>query len=36
MLKKICKNRINEIYDKYKDKNTLIADDMANFLGLES
>lgn len=36
MLKRIFKNRINEIHEKYKDKDILIADDMSNFFGLES
>ncbi len=36
MLKKIFKKRINEIYENYKDKDILIADDMSNFFGLES
>ena len=36
MLKRIFKNRINEIHEKYKDKHVLIADDMSNFFGLES
>ncbi|MFW9998902.1 MAG: hypothetical protein ACFE9Q_02310 [Candidatus Hodarchaeota archaeon] len=36
MLKRIFKNRINEIHEKYKDKEILIADDMSNFFGLES
>lgn len=36
MLKKIFKKRINEVYEKYKDKNILIADDVSNFFGLES
>ena len=36
MLKRIFKKRINEIYTKYKSKNVLITDDIANFFGLES
>ncbi len=36
MLKKIFKKRINEVYENYKDKDILIADDMSNFFGLES
>jgi len=36
MLKKIFKKRINEIHEKYKDKVILLADDIANFFGLES
>ena len=36
MLKRIFKNRINEIHEKYKDKDILIVDDMSNFFGLES
>ncbi len=36
MLKKIFKKRIIEIYEKFNDKKILIADDMANFFGLES
>jgi len=32
MLKKIFKQRINEIHEKYKDENVLIADDASNFL----
>ena len=36
MLRKIFRKRINEIYEKYKNKDILIADDMANFFGLET
>lgn len=36
MYKRIFKNRINEIYHKYKEKQILIADDISNFFGLES
>jgi len=36
MLKRIFKNRINEIHEKYKHKNIMIDDDIANFFGLES
>lgn len=36
MLKKIFRKRINEIYEKLKDKKILLADDMSNFFGLES
>jgi hypothetical protein len=36
MLKKIFRKRINEIYEKYKEKNILLVDDSSNFFGLES
>lgn len=36
MLKKIFKQRINEIHEKYKEENVLIADDASNFFGQES
>ncbi|MFW9819108.1 MAG: hypothetical protein ACFFE5_05815 [Candidatus Thorarchaeota archaeon] len=36
MLKKFFKKRINEIHEKYKDKNLLLVDDISNFFGLES
>jgi len=36
MFKRIFKNRINEIHEKFKDKHVLIADDISNFFGLES
>jgi hypothetical protein len=36
MLKKLFKKRINEIHERYKDKNILLVDDMSNFFGLES
>ena len=36
MLKKIFKKRINEIFEKFKETNILISDEMANFFGLES
>ncbi|MFX1568768.1 MAG: hypothetical protein ACFFCV_10435 [Promethearchaeota archaeon] len=36
MLKKIFKKRIQEIHEKYEEKHVLIADDIANFFGLES
>lgn len=36
MLKKLFRKRINEIHEKYKDKNVLLVDDISNFFGLES
>jgi hypothetical protein len=36
MLQKLFRKRINEIHEKYKDKNVLLADDISNFFGLES
>ncbi|MDX1797016.1 MAG: hypothetical protein R3255_00060 [Candidatus Lokiarchaeia archaeon] len=36
MLKKFFKKRINEIYEKYKDKKLVLVDDISNFFGLES
>ncbi|MFX1420231.1 MAG: hypothetical protein ACFE9N_15060 [Promethearchaeota archaeon] len=36
MFKKLFKKRINEIHERYKDKNILIVDDISNFFGLES
>ena len=36
ILKKIFKKRINEIHEKYRNKDILIADDISNFFGLES
>ena len=36
MLKKIFKERINEIHEKFKDKKVLIFDDISNFFGQES
>ena len=36
MFKRIFKNRINEIHEKFDDKKILIADNMSNFFGLES
>jgi hypothetical protein len=36
MLKKLFRKRINEIHEKYKNKDVLIADDSSNFFGQES
>ncbi len=36
MLKKIFRNRIKEIHEKFKSKNVLLIDDTSNFFGLES
>ncbi|MFW9969760.1 MAG: hypothetical protein ACFFDF_06135 [Candidatus Odinarchaeota archaeon] len=36
MLEKLFRKRINEIHDKYADKNILLIDDFSNFFGLES
>lgn len=36
MLKKIFKKRIHEILERYKERNILINDEMANFFGQES
>jgi len=36
MLKKFFNKRINEIHEKYNDKNILLSDDISNFFGLES
>ena len=36
MPKKLFKQRINEILEKYKDKNVLLVNDISNFFGVES
>jgi len=36
MLKKILSGRVYEIYEKFKDKKILLANDISNFFGLES
>jgi hypothetical protein len=36
MLQKIFKKRINEIHEKFNNKNILLVDDISNFFGLES